>query len=432
MNARALFLFFLLVLFAKVQLPAQAPQMVANIPVNYEEAQVGSYILPDPLTLQNGKMVKTIADWETARRPEVLRLFEQIQFGQAPPKPVQFSFNVFEKGTPVFNGTAIRKQVTVYFTSDTGNHKMDLLLYLPARQSKPVPLLLTISFSANATVVKDVGVKPGTVWKNGERVPATTSGFGQVDVEKFIRNGIGYATVYYGDIEPDFKGGIRYGIRGHYLQPGATAVAPNEWGAIAAWSWGLSRAMDYLQTDSDIDSRKIALTGASRLGKTVLWTGARDPRFALVIASISGESGAALSRRNYGETVAHMTDTSRYFYQFAPRYHDYANRVAELPVDGHLLLSLMAPRPLLLQTGSSDCWSDPKGEFLAAKAATPVYRLYGKQGIEREEMPRAGDDTMLNTLGYYMHEGGHTVLPQDYDIFIRFIQKHFALPAAAN
>ena len=146
----------------------------------------------------------------------------------------------------------------------------------------------------------------------------------------------------------------------------------------------------------------------------------------MVIASISGESGAALSRRNYGETIAHMTDTSRYFYQYAPRYHDYSNKVDELPVDGHMLISLIAPRPLLLQTGSTDYWSDPKGEYLAAQAAEPVYQLFGKKGIGTGPFPAPKDDSMLNTLGYYMHDGPHTVLPEDYDIFIRFMKSIFS------
>ncbi|WP_240676065.1 alpha/beta hydrolase family protein [Botryobacter ruber] len=404
------------------------PTKVAGIPVNYDEAQVGTYTLPDPLTLQNGKKVTTPAMWTKKRRPEILQLFYENQFGRVPGKPAFLAFDVFDKGTPVFNGKAIRKQVRIYFDKDTAKHKMDVLLYVPAAATKPAPLLLNISFTANATTVDDPGIRQGTVWKGEARVLATASPFRKVNVEKFIDAGIGYATVYYGDIEPDFRNGIKYGIRSAYLEPGATQVAANEWGAISAWSWGLSRVMDYLETDKTVDARRVSVTGASRLGKTALWTGARDPRFAMVIASISGESGAALSRRNFGETVAHMTDTTRYFYQFAPRYHDFSNKVNELPVDGHMLISLIAPRPLLLQTGDTDSWSDPKGEFLAAKAAEPVYRLFGKKGIESDTFPAAGDDSNLNTLGYYMHSGGHAVLPEDYDIFIRFMTKHFALP----
>ncbi|MEZ4905455.1 MAG: hypothetical protein R2822_28665 [Spirosomataceae bacterium] len=167
------------------------------------------------------------------------------------------------------------------------------------------------------------------------------------------------------------------------------------------------------------------MQGASRLGKTVLWAGVRDTRFKMVIASISGEGGAALSRRNYGETVQHITDPSRYLYQFAPKYHTYGNQLNNLPFDAHALVALMAPRPLLLQTGSTDYWSDPKGEFLSAIAATPVYQLFKKQGIKTTQMPMAGDTSLLmNPLGYYMHEGGHTVLPADWKLFITYMKKY--------
>jgi len=182
--------------------------------------------------------------------------------------------------------------------------------------------------------------------------------------------------------------------------------------------------MDYFETDRDIDAHRIALQGASRLGKTVLWAGAHDARFAMVIASVSGESGAALSRRNFGETVAHMTDPTRYLYQFAPNYHSYANRVNELPVDAHMLVALIAPRPLLLQTGSTDLWSDPKGEYLAAVAAEPAYRLYGKTGPTASESPAPKDESLLlNDLGYYMHDGPHGVFPGDWTLFLKYMKK---------
>jgi hypothetical protein len=396
---------------------------IAKIPVNYDEESVGTYSLPDPLLLKNGRKVTDTQTWIRQRRPEVLSLFEKNQFGKAPGRPADMTFDVFDKGTLVFNGAAIRKQVTIYFTKDTSKQKMDVLIYIPAKQVKPAPLLLNISFVPNSLAVDDAGIKPDYMWsRDGKRIPAARSAFRKFDIEKFTSNGIAVATLYYGDIEPDFPSGIQYGIRSHYLSPG-NKPAPGEWGAIAAWAWGLSRAMDYFETDKDIDAEKVVLTGASRLGKTVLWAAANDQRFAMVIASISGEGGAALSRRNYGETVAHITDTSRYFYQFAPNYHSFANKVNQLPVDAHMLIALIAPRPLLLQTGDSDYWSDPKGEFLAAQAAEPVYRLFNKSGVGNE-YPTAADTSLLNTLGYYMHEGGHAVLPGDYDVFIQFILKH--------
>src|SRR5690606_10902856 len=239
-----------------------------------------------------------------------------------------------------------------------------------------------------------------------------------------LTNGIGFATLYYGDIEPDLKKGIQLGgIRRHYLKAGQTVPEADEWGAIAAWSWGLSRVMEYLETDNQIDSKRVALTGSSRLGKTVLWTGANDQRFKMVLASCSGEGGAALSRRDYGENIKHMTDTSRYHYQFAPNRHSYSDDFASCPVDAHELIAMIAPRYLLLQTGDTDYWSDPKGEFLAAQAAQPVYKLFGIQNVF-SEMPKAGDTSMTyQRLGYYMHDGGHGMIPSDWKVFMEYMKK---------
>jgi hypothetical protein len=181
--------------------------------------------------------------------------------------------------------------------------------------------------------------------------------------------------------------------------------------------------MDYLETDASVDAKRVALLGSSRLGKTVLWAGANDQRFAMVLASVSGEGGAALSRRNYGETVRHITDSTRYAYQFARNYQMYGDRVNQLPFDGHMLVSLIAPRPLLLQTGDTDYWSDPKGEYLSAVAASPVWRLLGTEGLATDHYPAAGEP-VLSTLGYYMHAGRHGILPPDWPVFLTFMRKH--------
>jgi len=302
---------------------------------------------------------------------------------------------------------------------------MDLLIYLPAAARKPVPLLLNLSFAANSSAVDDPGIKPGEVWnREKKRVPAPKAApIGRLNVAPLLDHGIGVATVYYGDIDPDFEGGIPYGVRALYLKPGQKEPAPNEWGAISAWAWGLSRALDYLETDQGVDAKRVGIFGISRLGKTVLWAGAHDPRFALVIASCSGEGGAALSRRNYGETIKHLVAPTRYPYQFATNYQKYADNVDQFPVDSHLLIASIAPRPLLLQTGDTDFWSDPKGEFLAAVAAGSVYHLLGRQGLETDQMPAAGRPIM-NTLGYFMHAGGHGTIPSDWDQFVKFIQLH--------
>lgn len=360
--------------------------------------------------------------WNKERRPEIVRLFEENQFGRSPGRPDGMSVDVFDKGTPTLDGKAIRRQVTVYFSPDKTGPKMDLLIYLPVDVHKPVPLLLHLSFSANSSMVNDSGIKPDEVWDKDKRVPAPkNSVFGKLDLPALLAQGFGVATVYYGDIDSDFAGGISHGVRALYLKPGQTEPAPDEWGTIAAWAWGLSRALDYFETDKEVDAKRVAIIGASRLGKTVLWAGAHDPRFAMVIASCSGEGGAALSRRNYSETIKHLTAPTRYAYQFCANYQKYADHVDQLPVDAHMLISLIAPRPVLLQTGDTDYWSDPKGEFLAAVAASPVFKLLGKQGLEIDQMPPAGKP-IFHTLGNYMHAGGHEFIASDWEQFLKFMQ----------
>jgi len=398
---------------------------VAGIPVNYDESRVGDYVLPDPLTLADGKPVRDAKTWSQKRRPEIVRLFEENQFGRSPGRPAGMSFDVFDKGTPALDGKAQRRQVTVYFSPDKRGPKMDLLIYLPADARKPAPLLLNLSFTANSSAIDDPGVKPGEIWnREKQRAPAPRDGrFGKLNIAPFLAQGFGVATVYYGDIDPDFLGGIPHGVRALYLKPRQTEPAPDEWGAIAAWAWGLGRAMDYLETDKGVDAKRVAILGVSRLGKTVLWAGARDPRFAMVIASCSGEGGAALSRRNYGETIKHLTEPTRYPYQFCANYAKFGDRLNQFPVDAHMLIALLAPRPVLLQTGDTDVWSDPKGEFLAAVAAGPVFQLLGQQALGVEQMPPAGQP-ILHTLGYGMHAGGHGTIPSDWELFLKFMQMH--------
>jgi len=410
---------------------ADVPERVAGIPVNYDESAVGSYSLPDPLRTLDGQAVTTPEMWMHHRRQEVLQLFEQEQFGSAPDRS-EVSFEVFEAGTPVFEGQAIRSQVTVYFTKARDDHKADLVLYLPVapEAGSAAPLLLHISFFPNSLTVADEGIRKGMLWnREGVRVsePGNWSP-NPIEVRQFIEAGLGFATVYYGDIDPDFPKGLLYGVRGYYLDVKQAYPADSEWGAIAAWSWGLSAVMDYLQTAPGVDASKVAVTGFSRLGKTALWAGASDSRFAMVIPCLSGEGGAALSRRNFGETIAHMIAPDRFFYQFCANRAKYAQDPSSCPVDANLLLALVAPRPLLLITGSTDHWSDAKGEFLSAVAAEPVYQLLGKQGLSTDVLPEPGFP-ILHDIGFLMHEGGHTVLPQDWELMITFMQQHFFNPA---
>jgi len=416
-------------LSSSAQTKRNAPESVAGIPVNYDEAKVGSYTLPDPLKGLNGQLVKNEQDWMSWRRPEILKWFQEQQYGKSPNPLADFAYTITDNGTPVFGGKAIRKQVTLYLYKKNEAPKVNLLIYLPVNLKKPAPMLIHLSFSANSTSVDDPGVLGDSVWnvKDMVRVPAGPFVKNRsFPVEAFIDEGIGVANLYYGDIEPDAEEGIKYGIRKQFLPVGKKQVAPDEWGAISAWAWGLSRVMDYLEQDKDIDSKRVALNGHSRLGKTVLFAGANDPRFSLVVASCSGEGGAALSRRNYGETIAHLVAPARYPYQFCQNYQQYGDDPSKMEMDSHMLISLIAPRPLLLITGDSDNWSDPKGEFLAARAAGPVYRLFGKQDLGINELP-AANKPILHTLGFLMHHGGHSVLPQDINAMIKFMQMNWEM-----
>lgn len=413
--------------------------VVAGIPVNYTEAKAGTYTLPDLLKLNNGQPVKNAKTWLEKRRPEIRKLIEANWFGRSPGRPPELTFDVFEKGTPAFDGKAIRRQVTIYFTKDRSGPKMDLLIYLPANASGPVPMFLNMSFSANNLAVTDPGVKVGRRWDRESRTqvaadplpsrgdPPTGSNANRAPrglrVEQFIDAGIGISTFNKDDLAPDFVDSEGMGVKALYLKPGQSRPAADEWGAIASWAWGASRALDYFETVKDVDARRVAIHGVSRLGKTALWAGASDERFAMVIASCSGEGGAAIARRNYGETLAHMSAPTRYPYQFAGNYAKYAKRVDEWPVDANMLVAMIAPRPLLLQTGNTDKWSDPYGEFLAAVAAEPVYKLLGKRGLETTKFPGPGE-AILHDLGYLMHDGGHGTVPADFDVYVKFMKMH--------
>jgi hypothetical protein len=342
---------------------------------------------------------------------------------------------VFDKGTPAFDGKATRKQVTIYFTESKTDHYVDVLIYLPAKATGPSPILLQFGWGANNLAVNnDPGIKVGRQWNNQERKRVTANppppgakagGPGRnVNVLQFIDRGYAMALFNYTDIDPDTLNALEHGIRAAYLKPGEKEPAPDEWGSIAAWGWGASRIIDYFETDPQIDSKRIAITGASRLGKTVMWMGARDQRVACVLASVSGEGGAAISRRDYGETVAHLVAPTRYPYQFARNYQKWAGKMTEAPFDAHMIVALIAPRPVLLQTGNTDRWSDPYGEFLAAKAATPVYALFGDKGIAEYSLPAPGKPLIDNRLGYLMHDGGHGMVPSDWPVFIDFMDKH--------
>ena len=393
-------------------------------PANYDESKVGSYALPDPLVFNHGERVRNAREWER-RRGELLELFAENVYGRTPkPKPIEFTISDEDKSA--LGGKALRKQVTIYFSSDKNGPKEDVLIYLPVSAKKPVPLILSLNFSGNQAVVNDPGVKLGTVWSRAthqpERAAEDSRGHDKgFEVEKVLDRGYGFATIYYQDIEPDFEGGISHGIRPLFFKPGQTQPARDDWGAIGAWAFGLSRAMDYLEKDKDVDAGRVAIMGHSRLGKTVLWAGAQDARFAMVLSSCPGEGGASLARRNYGETIRNLSD--RFPYQFDENLKKFADDVDQLPVDMHELVSLIAPRPVYVTGAEDDQWADPKGEFLALVAAGPVYKLLGAQDLGTDQMP-AMNHPIQHTLAFHVRHGKHEVTDFDWDQFLTFADGH--------
>ncbi len=397
-------------------------------PTNTDESKVVSYILPDPLVLANGERVRDAKTWIAQRRPEILRLFEQNQHGVTPAGAFKPRYHVVDRDAPAFDGLAQRTQVRIRFSDQPETPTIRVLLFVPVAAKRPVPTLLHIGFSPPILLLDQPGLDVGQVWnsKTDARIPdreaPKVADFRLESFQHFLERGYAVAYVYYGDIEPDYAGGAARGVR-TLFGPQERARKPDEWGSLGAWSWGLSRVLDYLQTNPAVDGRQVALSGMSRLGKAVIWAGARDERFAVVIPMASGEGGCTISRRNFGETIADLTAPDRFPYWFCPRYADYAFDAPRLPVDGHMLISLIAPRPILQVCGSQDAWSDPKGEFIASLAARPVYELFGKRGVDLPSYPPP-DTKSLNDMGYYLHDGPHTTLPADFAVMSAFLDRH--------
>ncbi|MDR0326869.1 MAG: acetylxylan esterase [Planctomycetaceae bacterium] len=417
------------VLFAAAVGYAQQP--VA--PANYDEAKVPKFDLPDPLKTSDGRNVDSAQLWNEVRRPELLKLFEEQMFGQTRPLfDLKFEHDetILAKST-VFNGKGTQWQIHLHLVPIKEQRKNDypypqivVLIYTPNNVTRKTPAFIGLNFQGNHTVSDDPGITLGMVWKDKQCVPATEEERGNQkerwQIEKILDRGYAVATAYYEDIEPDFDGGSQFGMWRLIDQKGK----PNEGNAIATWAWGLSMIYDVLAAHGDlnIDLQKIAVMGHSRLGKTALWAGAMDSRFAMVISNNSGCGGAALSRREYGETV-HRINTS-FPHWFCGNFKKYNLDVNALPFDQHELIALMAPRPVYIASAEEDQWADPKGEFLSGLYADPVYRLLGTDGIAGVmEMPKV-NRSVGGTIGYHIRTGQHDVTEYDWEQYLNFADKH--------
>ncbi|MCA9734938.1 MAG: acetylxylan esterase [Deferribacteres bacterium] len=408
------------------------PLSAQNIETNYDESKVPAHRLPALLRNSDGAKITTAEEWVKNRRPEILHLFEKFVYGKSPDTPANLAFSLVEQDTNALDGRAVRKQVAIYLGDPNNPLRMNVLIYLPRNAQKSHPLFLAMNFYGNHTINDDPIILLPKSWvRNNEQLGITanqatenTRGIrsDRWPVEKILQRGYGLATLYYGDVDPDFDDGFQNGVHRLYNNELQTKPAADEWGSIAAWAWGLSRVMDYCEKDEDIDHKHVVVMGHSRLGKTALWAGATDDRFALVISNNSGCGGAALSRRRFGETVKKIN--TNFPHWFCENFKNFNDKEDELPINQHMLIALIAPRPVYIASAEEDRWADPKGEFLSAMRASAVYELFGQEGLPVKYMP-AINTPITGTIGYHMRTGKHGVTDFDWQNYLDFADGHF-------
>ena len=393
--------------------------------------------LPELLIRSSGAAIETSQQWEQIRRPEILELFRDHVYGRVPESDLRINYRLIFEDREALQDKAILKEVVMELSQGEDRLDIGVLIFLPKEQSGPVPLFLGLNFYGNQTIHPDPRISIPDSWVRNNKE------FGMIDnrateasrgvrssrwpVEMILSRGYGLATIYYGDIDPDFHDGFKNGIHG-MLDPKDGERGPESWGSISAWAWGLSRAMDYFEKDAEIDRERVAVMGHSRLGKTSLWAGAQDERFALVISNNSGCGGAALSRRPYGERLSNIN--SSFPHWFASRFHQYSDKEAELPVDQHMLMALMAPRALYVASAEKDDWADQRGEYLSLVYGSETYCLYDENCSFTLQMPGLEQPVASGMLGYHIRKGKHDVTNYDWKQYLEFADKHLPIETA--
>ena len=395
------------------------------------KARVPAYTLPDPLITNDSIHVESAKSWYEQRRPEIIELFRANVYGHSWLPARATAISITSSDENALNGHATRKEVRVGLKGRADFPSIKLLLYLPnkiKKQGMRVPVFLGLNFYGNQTILIDPAISINKSWVPKKpilkgKAPDKLRGIDSSSwpVEFVLEHGYGLATAYCGDIVPDRRDGLYLSIL-KWCGEEADNIATDSWGAIGGWAWGLSRAMDYIEQDEELDANKVAVMGHSRLGKAALWAGAQDERFAIVISNESGCGGAALSKRKFGESVAEIN--SSFPHWFCEHFKHYNDREEALPVDQHELIALIAPRPVYVASARLDLDADPMGEFLATKHASPVYRLLGTSGLPAEELP-AVNVPVMGTMGYHIRTGRHGITLFDWSRFIEFADMHF-------
>ncbi len=394
---------------------------------NYDEARANPFPLTDPLVLKSGRRVTDADTWWKQRRPEILGDFLAEIYGKIPGSTPRITWEV----TAVDQGGGVKTKTITGHIDNSGYPEatpaISLSLTLPANASGPVPVMVVVGAGGGGGPRRGAPAGALAEAKASPATPAPARGpVGPTPMQQVLARGWGYATFNSASLQQDSAAGLTQGIIG-LMSKGQVQRAPDEWGSLSAWVWGLSRAIDYLETDKEVDAKQLGVEGHSRWGKTALWAAAYDQRWAIVYASCSGEGGAKPSRRNWGET----TDNIAGSYWMAANFRKYGGHWNDLPVDAPELIALVAPRPAFITGATQDPWADPHGEFMAAVAAGPVYRLLGKKDLGSTEMPAPNVALVSGDIAFRKHIGPHSDLP-DWPVFLDYAAKYFRPPAKKN
>ena len=391
--------------------------------LSFDPASVAPYTLPAILRHADGSAVTDLDSWRAGRRLEILDAFATHVYGCTPAAAAPMRVDVRQRDPQALDATATRSEIACVIGDGDTTATMTLLVYTPNGVDR-APAFLGFNFWGNHTVDPDPAITLPTGWmpdrpdKGVLDHRATAAGRGCMahrwPLERILGRGYAVATAHYGDLSPDHEDKYRSGVYRLWYSE-TQARTPHLWGAIGVWAWGLSRALDYLITDDRVDANRVAVLGHSRLGKTALWAAAQDTRFAMAIANNSGCGGASLFRHTLGERLHVLARLRRYW--FCPAFADYQLAEHALPVDQHMLLALIAPRPLYVASATQDHWADPVGEYLATREAGTAYRLHGRAGLQTDRMPEP-DRPVVGTVSYHLRTGGHDLTAYDWDQFM--------------